>query len=262
MSRPTEGCHLHAAQRRDLPRRHAVQRRGREVQHRAHADNEDSRRKAELSAVASVDVLAPDQVRLNLKEPFAPLLSILSDRAGMMVSPAAGAKEGLCHNNRSAPGRTNSSSGRPATSSGSKSTTAIGTRPATAYDEIVYSYIADIDRPPVACPGGRHRRRRAHGSDRHQDDPGRQEPQAAWRAGLAVSHLMVKRRQWRKGQLALGKDARLRRAFELSIRPIRHQPRGLQRRVHGRQPDDPTVGSVLFEVEFRPRPAMWPRPRS
>src|SRR6478735_6462128 len=53
----------------------------------------DSRRKAELSAVAGVEVVAPDQVRLTLKEPFAPLLSVLSDRAGMMVSPAAGAKD-------------------------------------------------------------------------------------------------------------------------------------------------------------------------
>src|SRR5580700_6712795 len=34
----------------------------------------DSRRKSELSPVASVDVLAPDKVRLNLKTPFAPLL--------------------------------------------------------------------------------------------------------------------------------------------------------------------------------------------
>ena len=58
----------------------------------------DSRRKAELSAVASVDVLAPDQVRLNLKQPFAPLLSVLSDRAGMMVSPKAAAKEDFAAN--------------------------------------------------------------------------------------------------------------------------------------------------------------------
>ncbi|MFX8731428.1 ABC transporter substrate-binding protein, partial [Acinetobacter baumannii] len=33
----------------------------------------DSRRKAELSAVAGVTVLSPTQVRLDLKEPFAPL---------------------------------------------------------------------------------------------------------------------------------------------------------------------------------------------
>ena len=45
----------------------------------------DSRRKAELSPVASVDVLAPDKVRLNLKAPFAPLLSVLSDRAGIVL---------------------------------------------------------------------------------------------------------------------------------------------------------------------------------
>jgi peptide/nickel transport system substrate-binding protein len=55
----------------------------------------DSRRKAELSAVSSVEVTAPDEVHLSLRTPFAPLLSVLSDRAGMMVSPTAAAKEGF-----------------------------------------------------------------------------------------------------------------------------------------------------------------------
>lgn len=58
----------------------------------------DSRRKSELSAVASVEVVTPDQVHLTLKTPFAPLLSVLSDRAGMMVSPTAAAKEGFAAN--------------------------------------------------------------------------------------------------------------------------------------------------------------------
>src|SRR4051794_20497735 len=53
----------------------------------------DSRRKDELSSVTGVEVVAPDQVRLLLKAPFAPLLAVLSDRAGMMVSPQAAAKE-------------------------------------------------------------------------------------------------------------------------------------------------------------------------
>lgn len=55
----------------------------------------DSRRKAELSAIASVELAGPDSVHLSLKAPFAPLLSVLSDRAGMMVSPTAAAKEGF-----------------------------------------------------------------------------------------------------------------------------------------------------------------------
>jgi peptide/nickel transport system substrate-binding protein len=48
-----------------------------------------SNRKGELAPVASVDVVDPLTVRLNLSAPFAPLLAQLADRAGMMVSPKA-----------------------------------------------------------------------------------------------------------------------------------------------------------------------------
>jgi peptide/nickel transport system substrate-binding protein len=48
-----------------------------------------SNRRGELAPVASVDVVDPSTVRLNLSAPFAPLLAILTDRAGMMVSPKA-----------------------------------------------------------------------------------------------------------------------------------------------------------------------------
>ena len=62
-----------------------------------------SNRRGELAPVASVDVVDPMTVRLNLSAPFAPLLAQLADRAGMMVSPKAaqaagdkfGAKPGL-----------------------------------------------------------------------------------------------------------------------------------------------------------------------
>ena len=49
----------------------------------------ESRRKSELSPITSVEVVDPTTVVLHLEQPFAPLLSILTDRAGMMVSPAA-----------------------------------------------------------------------------------------------------------------------------------------------------------------------------
>jgi peptide/nickel transport system substrate-binding protein len=48
-----------------------------------------SNRRGELAPVASVDVLDPATVRLNLSAPFSPLLAQLADRAGMMVSPKA-----------------------------------------------------------------------------------------------------------------------------------------------------------------------------
>ena len=48
----------------------------------------DSNRKSELATVASVDAPDANTVVLNLSEPDASLLSQLSDRAGMMMSPA------------------------------------------------------------------------------------------------------------------------------------------------------------------------------
>jgi peptide/nickel transport system substrate-binding protein len=48
-----------------------------------------SNRRGELAPVTSVDVVDPMTVRLNLSAPFAPLLAALTDRAGMMVSPKA-----------------------------------------------------------------------------------------------------------------------------------------------------------------------------
>jgi peptide/nickel transport system substrate-binding protein len=48
-----------------------------------------SARKGELAPVTSVEVVDPTTVRFNLMAPFAPLLSLLVDRAGMMVSRKA-----------------------------------------------------------------------------------------------------------------------------------------------------------------------------
>jgi peptide/nickel transport system substrate-binding protein len=53
-----------------------------------------SNRRGELAPIASVDVLDPATVRLNLSAPFSPLLAQLADRAGMMVSPKAAQAEG------------------------------------------------------------------------------------------------------------------------------------------------------------------------
>src|SRR3954464_2957136 len=53
-----------------------------------------SNRRGELAPVTSVDVVDPMTARLNLAAPFAPLVSQLTDRAGMMVSPKAAKAEG------------------------------------------------------------------------------------------------------------------------------------------------------------------------
>jgi peptide/nickel transport system substrate-binding protein len=49
----------------------------------------ESRRKSEVAALDTVDVIDPLTVRLNLKNPFAPLIAQLSDRAGLVASPQA-----------------------------------------------------------------------------------------------------------------------------------------------------------------------------
>ena len=54
-----------------------------------HMNMKGSFRKPELAAVDSVEVADPLTVKLNLKQPFSPLLAQLTDRAGMMVSPKA-----------------------------------------------------------------------------------------------------------------------------------------------------------------------------
>ena len=59
-----------------------------------HKNTQGSVRRGELAPVTSVDVVDAQTVRLNLAAPFAPLLAVLTDRAGMMVSPKAAQAEG------------------------------------------------------------------------------------------------------------------------------------------------------------------------
>ena len=53
-----------------------------------------SNRRGELALVTTVDAVDASTVRLNLSAPFAPLLAQLADRAGMMVSPKAAQEAG------------------------------------------------------------------------------------------------------------------------------------------------------------------------
>jgi peptide/nickel transport system substrate-binding protein len=54
-----------------------------------HLNMDGSNRKAEISAVSSVEIVDDHTIKLVLKAPSAPLLAALSDRAGMIVSPKA-----------------------------------------------------------------------------------------------------------------------------------------------------------------------------
>jgi peptide/nickel transport system substrate-binding protein len=63
-----------------------------------HATMQGSFRRGEIGSMESVEAVDAKTVRIRLKEPFAPFLSQLTDRAGMIVSPkaaeAAGAQFG------------------------------------------------------------------------------------------------------------------------------------------------------------------------
>ena len=48
-----------------------------------------SRRRSEIQAIDTIEVVDPLTVTLNLKTPFSPLIAQLSDRAGMIASPKA-----------------------------------------------------------------------------------------------------------------------------------------------------------------------------
>ena len=54
-----------------------------------HKEMKGSNRRGELAVMSSVDFVDPATVRINLAAPFAPLLAVLTDRSGMMVSPKA-----------------------------------------------------------------------------------------------------------------------------------------------------------------------------
>jgi peptide/nickel transport system substrate-binding protein len=54
-----------------------------------HKTMQGSNRRGELAPVTGVEVVDPQTVKLNLSAPFAPLLAQLADRAGMIVSPKA-----------------------------------------------------------------------------------------------------------------------------------------------------------------------------
>jgi peptide/nickel transport system substrate-binding protein len=59
-----------------------------------HLTMKTSQRTSEMGPIGSIDTDGPDQVVVHFKKPFAPFTAALADRAGMIMSPAALAKEG------------------------------------------------------------------------------------------------------------------------------------------------------------------------
>lgn len=178
----------------------------------------DSKRKAELAPVSGVEVLSADKVRLVLSEPFIPLLANLSDRAGMMVSPKAAKEKG-------ADFATAPVCAGPYQFVERKSRDLIRVKKfadywnagAIAYDEVVYYYIADSTvRLQRVRAGDLDLAERIAPTDLKtvRDDKNLALHSAE---GLATSHLMVNVANGPKAESPLGKNAKLRQAFELSI---------------------------------------------
>ncbi|MBV8912106.1 MAG: ABC transporter substrate-binding protein [Acetobacteraceae bacterium] len=198
----------------------------------------DSRRKDELSPVSGVEVVAPDQVRLLLKAPFAPLLAVLSDRAGMMVSPQAAAREDFAAQPVCAgPYRLVERKARDVIRL--EKFAGYWNAGKYGYDSVAYSYVPDSTvRLSRVRAGDLDLVERVAPTDLKtvREDKSLLLLSAP---GLAVSHLMINMGTGDKARGALGRDARVRHAFELSV-------------------DRDVVNRVAFNGEFTPDNQMIP----
>ncbi len=178
----------------------------------------DSKRKAELAPVASVRVLAADKVVFNLSEPFVPLLANLSDRAGMMVSPKAAKDKGadfaaapVCAGPFQFVERKSRDLIRVKKFAGYWNADQIG------YEEVVYHYVPDSTvRLSRVRAGDLDIGERIAPTDLKTV---RDDANLALHSvqGLAVSHLMFNIANGAKADTLLGKNEKIRHAFELAI---------------------------------------------
>ena len=178
----------------------------------------DSKRKAELAPVAGVRVLAADKVVFNLSEPFVPLLANLSDRAGMMVSPKAAKDKGadfaaapVCAGPFQFVERKSRDLIRVKKFAGYWNADQIG------YEEVVYHYVPDSTvRLSRVRAGDLDIGERIAPTDLKTV---RDDANLALHSvqGLAVSHLMFNIANGAKADTLLGKNEKIRHAFELAI---------------------------------------------
>ncbi|RDJ27783.1 ABC transporter substrate-binding protein [Bosea caraganae] len=178
----------------------------------------DSKRKAELAPVSGVEVIAADKVKFTLSEPFVPLLANLSDRAGMMVSPTAAKAKGadfptapVCAGPYQFVERKSRDLIRVKKFADYWDAGKIG------YDEVVYYYVGDSTvRLSRVRAGDLDLAERIAPTDLKTV---REDANLALHAGqgLAVSHLMFNVGNGEKANGPLGKNEKLRQAFELAI---------------------------------------------
>src|SRR5882672_3494952 len=208
-----------------------------------HLNMKGSFRKPELAAVESVEVEGPLTVKLNLKQPFSPLLAQLTDRAGMMVSPkaaeAAGDKFAL----------------KPVCAGPYKFVERVPqdrivvekfadywNKDHVLIDKITYLPIVDSTvRLANLKSGGLDLMERVLATDIKEvrDNPKLRLSKAV---SLGWFALLVNMANGPKADNPLGKDARVRRAFELSI-------------------DREALNQVVFNGEFMPG-NQWVNPQS
>ncbi len=207
-----------------------------------HLTIKGSYRRAEIGTIDNVEVVDPLTIKLNLKAPFSPLLNQLTDRAGMMVSPkaaqAAGDKFGL----------------KPVCAGPYRFVERV------QQDRIVVEKFADywnkdqvfIDKItylPIIDATVRLANLRAGGLDLTErvlatdiktvrDDPKLRLSKAV---SLGFTSLIFNLANGPKADSALGKDARVRRAFDLSL-------------------DREAINQVVFNGEFVPG-NQWVNPQ-
>src|SRR5471030_584458 len=174
--------------------------------------------KPEIGTVDSVDVVDPLTIRLNLKQPFSPLIAQLTDRAGMIISPkaaeAAGDKFGL----------------KPVCAGPYKFVERVQqdrivvekfadywNKDHVFIDKITYLPIVDISvRLAALRSGSIDMTERVLATDIKtvRDDP---KLKMADSVSLAWYGLMVNQSNGPKSENPLGKDLRVQKAFELSV---------------------------------------------
>ncbi|MFS8110331.1 ABC transporter substrate-binding protein [Rhizobium jaguaris] len=199
----------------------------------------DSKRKAELAPIDTVEVVDPTHVIFHLKGPFAPLLSVLSDRAGMMVSPTAAQKGGEFATNPVCSGPYMLKARKQRDSITLDKYAGYWNADSIGYDEIQYLIIPDSTvRLSRLQAGDLEVAERIAPTDLATV---RSDNKLALHSspGLAVSHLMINVGNGEKAKTPIGTDPRLRKALELSL-------------------DRNVINQVAFNGEFIPDNQMIP----
>ena len=210
-----------------------------------------SNRRGELAPVASVDVVDPTTVRLNL------VGAVLAAAGGAgrprrhdgVAEGGAGRGRTTSAPSRSARGRSSSSSGSRRTASCSSATPATGTRTTIHFDKVIYTPIADATVRLANLRVGPVRLHRARRVVRHREAEERQEAEdrAHHRDRLPGHH--DQRRQEREGAeepARQGRRACARRSSSRSTARAWSQV-VMDNEAHGRQPVGRAEQPVLRE---------------